>query len=423
MNVHVIGCTHVEAGVEIRQQLSFNAQQMTDFLTSFKSNFPELELVCVSTCNRVELYTACEAEDSIDSNQIAAFWSEYKKVDLNLILQTCFQYDNRQALQHLFNVASSLESMALGDVQIISQVRRAHEFSMENHCSGPILNQAFQTAVKIARRIDTETEIHRHRTSIASIAVQDFAKNIFETFSDKKILVIGAGEIAEETLAYLIEEGVGNISIINRTLEKAQQLAERKGGIAVPWSELESELKSADLTVSAAGGSEAIVQREQFKVIHQKRSRRPLFILDLGVPRNFDPQIGNFPEVYLYSIDDLEKTCQRNRATRQKQLPKAYAIVEQETEKFIQDFTHRQSTPILTKLHDNWESIMESELKRLFNKRPHLTEEDQQAIEQSFERLLNKLLHSPYEAIRNASSDGIPRSLLDSIVKLFRLKQ
>ena len=154
----------------------------------------------------------------------------------------------------------------------------------------------------------------------------------------------------------------------------------------------------------------------------ERRRRGPLFILDLGVPRNIDPAIEKFPDVYLFTIDDLEQTCQQNRAARERQLPKAYAIIKQETDSFFQDMAHRRSAPILSRLRDDWESLTAAELKRLFNKRPNLTEEDKQAVEQTVERLINKILNAPYQTLRNESKDGTPGILLKSIVKLFRLK-
>lgn len=422
MSFCVIGCSHREATVEFRQKLAFSPKETEDFIHAFSERFSGIEIVLLSTCNRTELYLATELDSPIPLEQTLQFLAENRNLSPALLTSVCFHYSNREAVEHLFNVAASLDSMALGDVQIISQVRRAYNYSAENDGVGPLLNQAFQTAVKIARRIDTETEIHHHRTSIASIAVKDFAQNIFESFVDKQALVIGAGEMAEETLEYLKEDGIKKIAVVNRTLEKAQDLANKKGGVAKAWEELDSELQNADLVISAVGGSEAIVSEERFRDSLPLRKKRPLFILDLGVPRNFDPKIGKYSAVYLYSIDDLEQTCLKNRQARERQLPKAQRIIQEETEKFIHTIIHRQSAPILSKLRGDWESIMDSELKRLFNKRPQFTEEDQQAIEQSFERLVNKILHSPYEALRAASQDGVPRSLLDSIVKLFRLK-
>lgn len=440
MTFYVFGCTHREAGVELRQRLALSSEKTSDFLKSFASEFPMTDVCALSTCNRVEVYTWVEDEKNTEFGiasaeseqnrqdtedvleQQMAFFASYRGVDQATLVQNCFQYSDKEAIEHLFQVASSLDSMALGDVQIISQVRAAHDVAAEAQTIGLPLNLAFQSAVKAAKRIDTETEIQRHRTSIASIAVKDFAKNIFEDFSNKTTLVIGAGQMAEETLEYLIEDGASKIHVVNRTFEKAQELAQKKGGVAVEWDTLEQEILSADLIISAVGATEPILTAQTFRNLYQRRRRGPLFLLDLGVPRNIDPAIENFPDVYLFTIDDLEQTCQKNRMARQRQLPKAYAIIKEETENFFQDLVHRRSAPILSRLRDDWESLTAAELKRLFNKRPNLTEEDKQAIEQTIQRLINKILNAPYQTIRSESKDGTPGILLKSIVKLFRLK-
>lgn len=439
MTFYVFGCSHREASVDLRQRLAISAEETEGFLNAFRTEFPETEVVALSTCNRVEIYSYIEeSQDELSSlsadehksiielyepiSRQIDFLADNRNIDRQTVRNNCFQYRDREALEHLFKVASSLDSMALGDMQIISQVRNAHDWAVEAKSVGMALNLAFQTAVKIAKRVDSETEIHRHRTSIASIAVKDFAHNIFEDFANKNVLVIGAGEMAEETLEYLKEDGAKSICIVNRTLENARQLAESKGGIAVEWSKLEEQLLGADLIITAVGRTEPVLTTQMFRSLYQHRRRGPLFILDLGVPRNVEQGIEKFPEVYLFSIDDLEKTCQKNRQARERQAPKAYSIIEQETDKFIQDLSHRRGAPILTKLKDDWESIMEAELKRLFNKRPHFTQEDQDAIKQSVERTLNKILNAPYQTLRNESKEGSPGILLESIVKLFRLK-
>ncbi len=422
MSLHVIGCTHREASLDFRQKLAFTSSQAEDFLSKFQNQFPDSEVVLVSTCNRVELYTATElkTEPSVESE--LAFLGELRGLSLESVAENCFRLTGQQAANHLFDVAASLDSMLLGEVQILSQIRHAYQRSVELHTVGPILNSAFQTAVKIARRVSVETEIHRHRISIASVAVKDFAGNIFETFSDERALVIGAGEMAEETLTYLKDEGVRNPTVINRSPEKAQKLAQEFQGTSVGWDRLLDELKTADLVVTATGSSDCIVTADQFRPIHRLRASKPIFIVDLAVPRDFDPGIGKFPEVYLYSIDDLEQTCLRNRKAREKQLPRARVIVQEETDKFIQQIRHRQNAPILTKLREEWDSIKESEIERLFNKRPNLSDEDRQAIVQSFDRMTNKILNNPYQTLRDASHDEVPRGLLDSMAKLFRLK-
>ena len=224
--------------------------------------------------------------------------------------------------------------------------------------------------MRVARRVTTETTLHQRRVSIPSVAVGDFASQIFERFDDKKILVIGAGEMGEETLRYLQDEGAHDVTVVNRSFERAEQLAERWQGRAEPWEQLPRLLAWADLVISTTGASEPIVTLADYKQIEAARYQRPLFILDLAMPRDFEPAIGDRLGVYLYSIDDLQAACQQNRRDRDQELPAAIHIVEQETARFMADLHHRATAPIIKRLREGWQQPKEDELRRLFNKLP-----------------------------------------------------
>jgi len=258
--------------------------------------------------------------------------------------------------------------------------------------------------------------------SIPSIAVADFALQIFERFDDKHVLVIGAGEMAEETLRYLRDEGARQLTIINRSPQRAEELARQWQGRAVPWEELPPALAAADLVVSTTGAEEPIVSLAQFTALQPARGERPLFVLDLAVPRDFDPAIGDRPEVYLYSIDDLRAVCEQNRSARDKELPAAREIIDEETGRFVADWRHRMTGPVLRQLKQGWEKSKEEELRRLLNKLPGLDEGSREEIRQSFDRLVNKLLHPPMESLRDQSRHGFPRALLEALAQLFQLK-
>jgi glutamyl-tRNA reductase len=274
----------------------------------------------------------------------------------------------------------------------------------------------------VARRVAGETAIQQRRVSIPSVAVADFAQQIFERFDDKCTLVIGAGDMAEETLQYLRDEGAHDITVVNRNEERAAELAGHWRGRAVPWEQLPDALVAADLVISTTGAKEPVVTLGDFMRIEAARDGRPLFILDLAVPRDFDPAIGERLDVYLYSIDDLRETCERNRRARDKQLPAARKIIEQETRRFMADLHHRATGPVIRQLRKGWQKPKEDELQRLFNKLPNLDDRARGEIRQSFDRLINKLLHPPLESLRDESRHGIPSALLDALAKLFQLK-
>jgi glutamyl-tRNA reductase len=312
--------------------------------------------------------------------------------------------------------------MVVGEAQILSQVKQAYQLATEEQATGPLTHAAFQAAIKTARRVAGETTVHQRRVSIPSVAVADFARQIFERFDDKTTLVIGAGEMAEETIRYLRDEGVRDIAVVNRSADRAIELAARWQGRALDWKELDTALAEADLVVSTTGADEPIVTAARFAQVEAVRGQRPLFILDLAVPRDFDPEIARRPEIYLYSIDDLSAACSRNRKARDKQLPAAQKIIEQETARFMAELHHRATSPVIQRLREGWQKPKEEELQRLFNKLPDLDTHEQEEIRRAFERLVNKLLHPPLESLRDESRHGIPSALMEALSRLFQLK-
>jgi glutamyl-tRNA reductase len=427
MIFQVVGCSHRSTPLAVRERLSFSGTQTRRAIAEFRETFPRLEVVLLSTCNRVELYVAGEAgaagEEGLASpEQIADFLGQFHRIPPPEILEHLYSRSGEEAVRHLFTVASSLDSMVVGEPQILSQVKQAYQLATESQGAGPLLEGLFQAAAKVARRVAGETAIHQRRVSIPSVAVADFAQQIFERFEDKKTLVIGAGEMAEETLRYLRDQGARDLTVINRHDDRARELAQRWQGRALPWDCLSASLAEADLVISTTGAEEPIVTLGQFAAVESARGQRPLFVLDLAVPRDFDPAIGGRPGVYLYSIDDLRQACQQNRHQRDKEIPAVQRIVQQETEAFLAELNHRHSTPLIRQLRQGWEKPKDEELERLFHKLPELDERSRDEVRQAFDRLVNKLLHPPMESLRHASRHGVPRGLLDALARLFQLK-
>jgi glutamyl-tRNA reductase len=277
--------------------------------------------------------------------------------------------------------------------------------------------------MRVAKRIASETAIHRKRVSIPSVAVGDFASQFFERFDDKSVLVIGAGAMGEETLRYLIDLRATDIKITNHNPEKAEQLALRTAGTACPWEELDQLLVDADLVVSTTGANDPVVTRERFESISSRRFQRPLFVLDLAVPRDFDPAIGDFLGVYLYSLDDLQQVCEANKAARDQEWPTAQKINDVETSRFVSESHHRSTGPWIRQLKEQAEKTKREELLRLRNKLGENADPQIEAeLEIAFDRLVNKLLHPPLESLRNGADEGEQRNLLKALIQLFRLK-
>ncbi len=422
MNVQVLGCSYRNAPLSFRERLSFVPEQARAALDALRRAFPGSEAVLLSTCNRMELYTASENGGAPTSPQAAEFLAGFHGLDRTEVSNHLYDFSGRDSVQHLFLVASSLDSMVVGESQISAQVKQAYQMATQQNATGPLTHAAFQAAAKVAGRVASETAIHEFRVSIPSVAVSEFAGQIFERFDDKKILIIGAGEMGEETLRYLQDHGAKDVTIINRNPQRAVELARRRGGQIAPWERLLAVLEQVDLAISATGADLPIVTDVAFADIERARGNRPLFVLDLAVPRDFEPAVGDRRGVYLYSVDDLQAACARNQKRREKELPKAIRIVDKETDRFMADLHYRATGPVVRQLKLQWDQPKEQELLRLLNKLPGLDERSEREIRRSFDRLTNKLLHPALESLRVESRNGTPTTLLDAVSRLFQFK-
>ncbi len=420
--MQVVGCSHHGTSIALRERLAFSGERAAEALDHWRRIFPGVEAVLLSTCNRVELYSAADEVVAPNRRQVAGFLARFHKLDPEEVIDALYYHHDADAIRHLFTVASSLDSMVVGEPQILAQVKQAYDLATHHDNTGPMTHAAFQAALKCARRVACETAIHQRRVSIPSVAVADFASQIFERFDDKHVVVLGAGEMAEETLRYLKDEGAHQITVVNRSYDRGRQLAEAWQGKTVQWDQLAEALTTADLVISTTGSPETVVTRDLFAGIERARQQRPLFILDLAVPRDFDPAIGRRPGVYLYSVDDLRAACERNRAERDRELPAALKIVEQETDRFVAQLHHRATGPIIRQLLEGWQKPKEEELTRLLNRLPELDEKGQEEVRRAFDRLVKKLLHPPLQSLRDESREGIPHRLVDALRKLFQLK-
>tara|TARA_R110000850_G_scaffold66972_10_gene148808 strand:- start:17906 stop:19186 length:1281 start_codon:yes stop_codon:yes gene_type:complete len=425
VNLQVVYCNHQTAGLDIREKLAFSSKEQLDQAYSvLKQSYPATEIVVISTCNRVELYTATQDSEIGPSHQdLARFFSEFHQVPVSDFFEDFLERTGPDAVRHLFQVASSLDSMVLGEPQIVNQVKEAYQCATDNALCGPLTHALFQQAIRVSARVRTETQLAEGRVSIASVAVGTFGKGIFERFDDKTVLIIGAGEMAEETLTYLKDEGVKHIIVVNRSLENAQKLAGRWGGEARPYEELEDCLAAADVIVSTTGASRPIVDIACFERVLKKSGNKTFFILDLGAPRDFEPGVGQINDnIFLYDIDDLEATCEKNRRARQKEVENALAIIDEETERFMHGVYHRATGPIIKQLREQWHDVREQEVEKLFSKLSHLDEKDQDLIKRSIEQIVNKLLHPPLEVLRQEAREGTPHGLLDALKQLFHIR-
>ena len=425
MNLRVVYCNHETANLDVRERIAFSTEEQFDSAyKQLRQRFPSAETVIVSTCNRIELYFGAEQRGELPSqDEVACFISDFHNVPLDDFINEIRHETELETVDHLFRVACSLDSMVLGEAQILHQIKTSYQRAADADAVGPLTHQLFQSAMSIAGKVHTKTKLSEGRISIASVAVGEFGKSIFERFDDKTVLILGAGEMAEETLRYLKEEGVQDIIVANRNFERGEQLAGKWGGRAIRFDQWESHLSQADVIVSTTGATEPIISTERFRELRsQDPNQRIIFILDLGAPRDFSADITTVDDnVFLYDIGDLEETCRRNRNARKQEMLKASELTRKATDQFMHDFYHRETGPVIQQLRETWHEIGRSELNRLHKKLDNISEEDKDQIEQTIVRIVNKLLHPPLETIKHQSRQGTPHSLLKTVKELFRL--
>lgn len=421
MNLIAIGCSFRGAPVELRERLAFDDRRLEAALRELTARYG-CEAAIISTCNRVELYLAKpEGEPPPDCDLIAEFLGAFHGLAVSDIRAHLYEYTDAAAVQHLFRVTASLDSLIVGEGQIAGQVRKAFESSRSLGATGPLLNALFPHAVKAAKRARTETGIANGHVSVSSVAV-DYVRQVFERFDDKTILVIGAGKMGQLTLKHLRELRPKCILVANRSPEKALAVAQGCGGQAVPWEQLDEALIQADIVLSTTGAPEPIVPRRRFDALRGKRSGGPIVILDIAVPRDFDPRIHDGESAFVFNIDDLKRIREQTIHQRQKHIAPAEAIVEHERKKFVEDWTRRRNGPIIARLMQDCDSKRKAILEQLLGKlNGKLNAAEKDYLEGAFRLFQNQILHGPIDALREASKEGSSATLIEAMRKLFRL--
>ncbi len=435
MKFRMIGCSHHRTPVQLREKIAFMPNQVEAALRALRAKYADAEFALLSTCNRVELYAAATHDSDLPTvEQLRDFVFDFHALPSEEYLSHVVGCADERAVEHLFTVACSLDSLVVGESQILSQVKDAYEAARHINTAGPIVHAVFQRASHVAKRVANETEVHSKRVSIPSVAISEVAGDFFEHFDDKRILVIGSGEMGTETLRYLQAAGAKQVRLINRSFEHACTLAgelniDFAGSLnleAVAWEHLYGELREADLIVSTTSATVPIVTEVVYREILAKRRKQSAqLILDLAVPRDFETTIGELPNVYVYSVDDLQAVCERNMSFRQKQFPKAKAIIAEETTRFISDSNFWHTAPTIKALRELSDSIKSTELTRLTNRlaQHKVPPEVEAEISLSMDRLVNKLLNTPLQSLRQETERGNGSDLVLALRRLFQIEQ
>jgi glutamyl-tRNA reductase len=427
MILTLVGCSFRTTDVGLRERLVFDQTKLTSALEELNVRYG-CEAVILSTCNRVELYLGRTASPDPnlhvpDAGLIAEFLAEMHHLAPDAILPHLYQECDQQAVRHLFRVAASLDSLIVGEGQIAGQVKQAYELAQDRATAGPLLHALFQHAHHVAKRVRTETAIARGHVSVSSAAV-DYVRQVFAHFGDKKILVIGAGKMGELTLRHLKELKPRRIYVTNRSPEKALAVAVGCGGEAIPWEQLDEALVRSDIVLSTTGAPEPIVTLERYEKIAARRSRGPLVILDIAVPRDFDPRIHDGDRTCLFNIDDLKRIREQTLRERHKEIAPAEEIVGQETQKFLKAWARRKHGPVIARLNEDDEAKRQAIVRQLMNRlNGKLSEADRAEIEGAFRLFQSKVLHGPISALTEEPTEGTSgHTLLDALRKLFRLQ-
>jgi glutamyl-tRNA reductase len=417
----LIGLNHNTAPVEIRECLAFSEEETRAALCELRARTDIEELILFSTCNRVELLlTTRQAESAATAAR--KFLANYKRVPLERFADALYQYQSDAAVRHMFRVAAGLDSLVMGEPQILGQVKEAYRTATEEKTSGVILNRLLHRTFFVAKRIRTETGIGDHAVSISYAAVE-LGRKIFGSLEGKKVLLLGAGEMAELAVEHLIRNRAGHLFVANRTFERGVSLAARYRGTAIHFDEVGDYMNQADIIIGSTGSPTHIVDRDMVKSRMRGRRNRPLFFIDIAVPRNIDPAVNELNNVYLYDIDDLKGVIDSNKADRRREAVRAERMIEEAVIQFRLWQEGLEVVPTIKALRTKIEAVAQSELQRTLGHMAHLSAEDRQAMEKMVHATINKILHDPTQYLKNNGCQGDRSQSLDFARKLFRLDE
>jgi glutamyl-tRNA reductase len=421
-----LGVDHRSAPTAVREALAFEGPRRDEALDVLKSTYASSEFVLLSTCNRVEVYAAADAAPTTPGvADLTGFLSEFHGVPIEAMASHLVAHHDEAVIGHVFRVASSLESLVIGEGQILGQVRDAYKAADARRAVGPILHVVFRNALRVGKKVREETGMDRGKLSVASVAV-DVAREVFDRFDDKAVLVIGAGKMAELTLQHLAALRPGRVVITNRSSDRAEDAAARWGGLAVPFERLGQALVEADVVVSTTAAEEPIVTYDMYARVQRARRNRLALVLDIAVPRDFDPRVGDLEQVLLYNVDDLKAQVERNLEGRRRGIDPAQAIIDRETAACLAELRHqRHAGALLRQLGDTADAARRRELERLFAAPLEFDNAQREAIAHMALRLQNQLLHHPRSALRSAAAEpggaGHSHPLLNAVRHLFGL--
>ncbi|WP_293443374.1 glutamyl-tRNA reductase [Persephonella sp.] len=420
MEIFATGLNYKTAPVEVREKLAISEENYSEILEKI-NKIPSIYECCIlSTCNRVEIYGISDSPDEsyIDILKILSSYSGLKVEDLKKYI---FLYKDKSAIKHIFQVSSSLDSMVIGEPQIVCQFKDSFIKAKENNTVKHVMTRLFDKAMNVSKKIRTSTGISKRAVSISYAAIE-LAKKIFGDLSDKNVLLLGAGEMAELAAKHLASAGVRHIFVSNRTFEKAVQLADEFGGSAIRFNKLFEFLPEADIIIVSTGAKEPILRKEHFKEIDKVRKGKPVFIIDISVPRNVSEDVNDIENVFLYNIDDLKMVVDKNLEERKIAAESAKILIDEEVAKFDRWLKQLHVNPVIAKVRSYADEIREKQLERLFRDMSYLNEKERENIDLAVRSIINKLLHRPTMYIKDRATKENSEIYIDIFEEMFSPK-
>lgn len=416
MHLLCVGLNHRTAPVETREQLSIDESQLPVALANLRIRAQTLESVILSTCNRTEVYACCASPDG--DRAIAEWLGSYCNLASELYAPYLYFMHDREVAAHLFRVASGIDSMVTGEDQILGQVKTAYSIARKAQSTGSVLNYLFHHAISVGKRVRTETAIGRGAFSVGSAAAR-LAESIFDDLGECTVMVVGAGKMAELTVSNLLSAGTNRVLVVNRSRSRAAELAGRYGAQPLGFEDLEAVLPSADIVIASTGAREPVIKQQMLRRAVSTRRGRPMFIIDIAVPRNVDPSAAHIDGVFLYDIDDLQTVVEKDKLARKAEIERAEAIVKEELQRFLKRYRAMEAVPVISAMRDKFETIRQAEVSKLKRRFPDLTTEQLEAIEAMTRSLVSKICHDPTIRIKDYLASDEPPVGVDVLCELF----
>ncbi len=416
----IVGVNHRTAPIALRERLAFAGDTLPTALAALKTVPGVQEAAIVSTCNRVEVVTGTSVPAAMVAAGVETYLARARELEPASFAPHLYVHQGRDAIRHLFRVASSLDSMVVGEPQILGQMKEQYIAAAAAGTSGPVLHKAFHRAFTVAKRVRTETGIASKSVSVASVAA-DLTRTIFETLEDKTVMLIGAGKMSQLVARHLQARGSGDIMVTTRTFDNAVALAREFGGLPIPFERLAEYLKHADIVIGSAGAVDHLVGPQLVQEVLRARKQRPMFFIDLAVPRNFDPAINDLDNVYVYDMDDLARTSADHSGERAREAARAEAIVEDEVERFVRWLAGLDVVPTIVALREKIETIRKGELEKALASLQDAAPHHRALIDALTSSIVNKILHAPLATLKREAAPDDP-DLAASVRRLFDLR-